>query len=430
MEADVDGRDDAAVSQPTRSSAEAARLHREGRAGAVELQPMDDRLRELDRLKADFLSMVSHELRTPLTAIIGYTDLLLRQVHGPLNERQVRHGQAVKKAAHRLLALINDVLDVGRLEGGEIELTTAAVPLAESFQRIVGDVRAAADERQLELRLDVPTPLPAVLADAERLHQILINLVGNAIKFSPTGGTVTVRAGRRGDLARICVSDNGVGIPAEQLGRIWDRFHQVDSSTRRRFGGTGLGLAIVRNLVELQGGAVEAHSDGPGLGSTFCFSLPLAETAPAAGSERAATPASPTPPAVAYRRRVLIVDDERDNREVIASIVSDVLGHEAILAGDGSEALARVEEGADLVLLDLRMPGPDGFEVARRLKAQPRTAKIPIVAITALAERGDQQDAIAAGCVGWVAKPFSEAELAEAIRLALSARPRSADAGA
>jgi signal transduction histidine kinase/CheY-like chemotaxis protein len=430
MEADVDGRDDAAVSQPTRSSAEAARLHREGRAGAVDLQPMDDRLRELDRLKADFLSMVSHELRTPLTAIIGYTDLLLRQVHGPLNERQVRHGQAVKKAAHRLLALINDVLDVGRLEGGEIELTTAAVPLAESFQRIVGDVRAAADERQLELRLDVPTPLPAVLADAERLHQILINLVGNAIKFSPTGGTVTVRAERRGDLARICVSDNGVGIPAEQVGRIWDRFHQVDSSARRRFGGSGLGLAIVRNLVELQGGAVEAHSDGPGRGSRFCFSLPLAETAPVTDSERTGTRTSPTPPAVASRYRVLIVDDERDNREVIASIVSDVLGHEAVLAGDGSEALARVEEGADLILLDLRMPGLDGFEVAGRLKAQPRTAKIPIVAITALAEAGDQQDALAAGCVGWVAKPFSEAELAEAIRLALSARARSADAGA
>lgn len=265
-----------AIADHIAALAETARLYEESQARTAELERANEELRQLDRLKGDFLSMISHELRTPLTAIIGYNDLLLRQVHGSLNERQQLYGAAVKKAAYRLLALINDLLDVTRLECGQIELKTAPVRLEEVFARATDEVQPAAEQAALELRLDIPLVLPPVMADLERLHQVLINLLDNAIKFTRPGGTITVRAERTDDAVRICAIDTGVGVPKEQLERIWDRFHQADSSAGRHFGGTGLGLAIVRQLVEMQGGTVEARSAGPGTGSSFGFTLPVA----------------------------------------------------------------------------------------------------------------------------------------------------------
>jgi CheY-like chemotaxis protein len=367
--------------------------------------------------------MVSHELRTPLTAVIGYTDLLLRQVHGSLTERQEQHQRAVSKAAHRLLELINDLLDVTRLESGQVELNLDDVPLGDAFDRALARLQGSAEARGIELRLDVPTNLPSVRADPDRLQQILVNLLDNAIKFTPRGGTVTLRADRRDGAAHVSVSDTGVGVPPEHLERIWDRFHQADSSARRRFGGTGLGLAIVRNLVELHRGRVRAHSRGPGNGSTFCFALPLGE-ADAPTGERGPSRPEPAASPTAGRRHVLIVDDDVDNRGVIASIVGDLLGHQPVLAEDGQQALALADDRPDLILLDLRLPGLDGFEVARRLKAAERTADIPIVAISALADRDDREAAYAAGCVGWVTKPFTPTGLGDAIDRALAAAER------
>ena len=398
---------------------ESAWLGHQHEARVAELERSNADLRELERLQGDFLSMVSHELRTPLTAIIGYTDLLLRQAHGPLNERQSRHGEAVKKAAHRLLGLINDLLDVTRLESRQVELAIAPLPLAEAFSRALGEAEAAAEQRQIELRLDVPTSLPIVLADGERLNQILENLLDNAIKFTPAGGRVILRSERRDGQAHVCVEDTGVGVPPEQLEIIWSRFHQVDSSTRRRFGGTGLGLAIVRNLVALHQGSVDASSGESGAGSRFCFSIPMAPAAPASPQAVVTPPVAPRE-RLEQERRILVVDDEPDNRALIASIITDILGHRAWLAADGTDALRQARDEPDLILLDLRMPGLSGFEVARALKSDPRTADIPLVALTALAAEGDRESALAAGCTGWVTKPFSSAELAAAIRGALA----------
>jgi signal transduction histidine kinase/ActR/RegA family two-component response regulator len=372
-------------------------------------------LSKLDELKSHFLSMVSHELRTPLTAIIGYTDLLLRQVHGSLNERQHNHQIAVKKAAHRLLTLINDLLDVTRLESGLVALHRSSVPLASVFDRAIRQMEPIADEREIELRLDVPTLLPTLLADGERLTQVLVNLLDNAVKFTPPGGQVTLRAERTTSMARVSVSDTGLGVRPEDLPEIWHRLHQGDSSTRRRFGGSGLGLAIVRNLVELHGGSVEVCSDGEGLGSTFSFTVPLATAFQEQPLPSSRSDEDDGRVQLLGARRVLIVDDDPDNREVIASIVGDVMGHTALLAESGRQALALARELPDLILLDLRMPDIDGFEVARRLKSDPLTAQIPIVAITALADDDDQHAAIAAGCVGCVTKPFTPTSLSGAI---------------
>jgi signal transduction histidine kinase/CheY-like chemotaxis protein len=396
------------------SAAEAERLTRESAAHLAEIERVSSVLEEIDRMKGDFLSMISHELRTPLTAIIGYTDLLLRQIHGTLTDRQAHHQQSVKKAAHRLLALINDLLDLNRLEGGHVLLNQDDVSLIEAVRRAVAQCASGAEQRAVELRLDVPMAPVAVHADPERLHQILVNLLDNAVKFTPQQGSVTVRVDHGDDAVTVSVVDTGVGVPPDQIDRIWDRFHQADSSTRRQFGGTGLGLAIVRHLVELHGGSVSVASAGPNEGSTFSFTVPAAGIV----DSQLTTPPSPPPepaPLPGPSRTVLIVDDEPDNREVITSIVQDVLGHTVLTATNGPEALEQVDRQPDLVLLDLRMPGMSGFEVARALKQRPSTAQIPIIAITALDDEDDRREATDAGCIGCVTKPFSEEALATAV---------------
>jgi signal transduction histidine kinase/ActR/RegA family two-component response regulator len=413
-------------------AAAAARLERESARRQAEIVRVSAVLNDTDRLKGEFLSMMSHELRTPLTAIIGYTDLLMRQIHGPLTERQTKHQQAVKKAANRLLGLINDLLDVNRMESGHVTLNVEAVVLNEAVHRAVEQVAPSAELRGVELRLDVPLAPVALFADAERLQQIIANLLDNAVKFTAAGGTVTVRINRQGDAVTVSVIDTGIGVPPEQLERIWDRFHQADSGSRRQFGGTGLGLAIVRHLVELHRGTVSVSSTGTGEGSTFRVTLPTGQapaiveppSEPVQSPPPVDTVSDTTPP---QHRTILIVDDQPDNREVIASIVQDVMGHVAMLAENGTEALAAAEQGPDLILLDLRMPGVSGFEVARILRAAPRTCHIPIIAITALNDEQDRHDAIEAGCSGCLTKPFSQEALVSAVAAALATA--SAEAG-
>jgi signal transduction histidine kinase/ActR/RegA family two-component response regulator len=412
--------------------AEAARLEQESAERQAEITRVNAVLDGTDRIKGEFLSMISHELRTPLTAIIGYTDLLLRQIHGPLSDRQTKHQTAVKKAAHRLLGLINDLLDVNRMESGHVTLNPALAALNDAVHQAVAQLAPTAEQRGVELRLDAPLTPVTLVADAERLQQIVANLLDNAIKFTPTDGTVTVRIKQQDDAVTVSVIDTGIGVPPEQLERIWDRFHQADAGTRRKFGGTGLGLAIVRHLVELHGGTVSVASSGIGEGSTFRFTLPttqevatVAEDRPTANSPRPTdTPPHTDAPLHAHRpgRTVLIVDDEPDNREVIASIVQDVLGHRAVVAANGPDALAAAESRPDVILLDLRMPGMSGFEVARTLRNAPHARTIPIVAITALNDDQDRLEALEAGCDSCVTKPFTQEALAGALSAALAAR--------
>jgi len=247
--------------------------------------------REVDRLKDEFVAVVSHELRTPITAVMGYTDILLRGLRGPLAPKQADALGSIRAAAQRLLVLINDLLDTSRLEAGKQELTLVPVDLHGATDRALMAVGVLAASKGIRLVHAVPRGLPLVLADEEQLQRILGNLLSNAIKFTPEGGTVTLsaearpaavgEAGRRRDLATrfvaVMVTDTGVGIPPEHQAKIWEKFHQVDSSSRRPFGGTGLGLAITKGLVELHGGTVWVESEGiPGRGSTFGFTLPVA----------------------------------------------------------------------------------------------------------------------------------------------------------
>jgi signal transduction histidine kinase len=395
-----------------------ARALQASRERAVDLELVNAELREVDRLKTNFLSMVSHELRTPLTAIIGYTDLLLRGTHGALSERQLRHQAAVKQAAQRLLALINDLLDVSRLQSAQVELELAPVSLAEVFDEALSGARELAANAQLSLRVELPTNLPLLRADRDRLVQVLNNLLSNAIKFTPPGGRVELQAEQdeAAGLARISVSDTGAGIAAEHLDHIWDSFYQADSSVRRRFGGTGLGLAIVRMLVELHGGRVAAESGGPDQGARFSFQLPIQD-----GS----TIRSPVAPVALDSQpvsaaTVLVVEDHPDNRELLATVLQEVLQLQVITARDGVEALERAATLPDLILLDLILPRLDGFEVVRRLKADPRTRHIPVLALTALTDESERQEALSAGCDGLIVKPFDTDTLVQTVAARLT----------
>src|SRR5262245_28339602 len=302
---------------------EYAEKEREARA----LEQVNEELRRLDELKSEFLAMVSHELRTPLTAIVGYSRLLLRQAHGTLTPKQVEHQEAIFRGAQRLNDLINDLLDVSRLEAGRIELMPRSLELRQVVEQVGTVVTAAAQARRIHVRTLLPPGLPPVKADASRLQQILVNLVGNAVKFSAPGGEVRVLAGRQRDQVWVAVEDDGVGIAKEELARIWDPFYQVEAPMRRRHGGSGLGLAIVRRLVELHGGVVRAESEGEGRGSRFTFTLPIA-VMPADTVARGAEPTLPIE-AVLGGREVLIVEDEKETQELMRAVVEDLLGGRA-----------------------------------------------------------------------------------------------------
>src|SRR5213080_1772572 len=386
---------------------EYAAKEREARA----LAQVNEELRRLDELKSEFLAMVSHELRTPLTAIVGYSRLLMRQVHGPLTPKQLEHQEAIFRSAQRLTELINDLLDVSRLEAARVELDPRPTDVREAVEHVVAAVRVASQAKQIRIANAVGSDVPAVHADATQLHQILVNLVGNAVKFTPAGGAVTVRAARQGDQVWIAVEDSGVGIAKDELARIWDPFYQVESPMRRRHGGSGLGLAIVRRLVELHGGVVRAESDGEGRGSRFTFTLPVA-TLPADTSAQTVEPLLQLELVLAGRE-VLVVEDERATQELIRAVVEDLLGGRARICDSGEHCLQLARERTPaLVLLDLMLPGLSGWEVARRLRQDPRTSSVPIIAVSALSRPQERESALHAGCDAYVAKPFTPDELA------------------
>jgi signal transduction histidine kinase/CheY-like chemotaxis protein len=384
---------------------------------ARSLAQVNEELRRLDELKSEFLAMVSHELRTPLTAIIGYSRLLLRQAHGPLNPRQLEHQEAIFRSAQRLTDLINDLLDVSRLEAARVELQPRPTDARQVVDHVLGVVRVAAQAKQIRLLNELERTLPLVQADQTRLHQILVNLVGNAVKFTPAGGSVRVRADRHNSQLLIAVEDTGVGIAAEELARIWDPFYQVESPMRRSHGGSGLGLAIVRRLVELHGGVVRAESEGENQGSRFSFTLPLAvESGPAESPAESETVIEP----VLAGRQVLIVEDDEASQSLMREVVEGTMNGRARVCGDGEQALAdAIADPPALILLDLMLPRVSGWEVARRLRQHPATRNLPIIAVSALARPQEREAALHAGCDAYLSKPFLPEELARVVTTTL-----------
>lgn len=372
-----------------------------------------------NRAKDEFLALVSHELRNPLNAMLGWVRVLQTAgVDAAMTERGL---DTIERNVDLQAQLIDDLLDFSRVSTGQLELDRAPADLAEIVERAVESFRVAALERGLTLSHTADASLPRVPVDAERIHQVLSNLIGNALKFTPSGGRVTVRLECDGETARIEVEDTGEGIDPEFLPFVFERFHQFDSSRTRRHGGLGLGLAIVAHIVERHGGRVDAHSDGPGRGARFTVRLPLH----AATSARA-----PEPERDDSRRidglHVLVVDDEPDALSVLEAALG-LHGARVTIAHSADAALDSVmDDPPDCVVSDIAMPGTDGYAFLTRFRLVDGTGRCPCVALTAYASDSDRDAALAAGFDAHVAKPVEPAAL---VALIASLTENDAQAG-
>ena len=359
-----------------------------------------------NRAKSQFLADMSHELRTPLNAVLGYAQLLT--MDGGLSARQARGLDTIHKSGQHLLELINDILDLARIEAGRTELNPEAVNLRELLQTVVNLMRVKADEKRLAFVFEAGAGLPrAVMADERRLRQVLLNLLGNAIKFTDQG-TVTLRADAQGKgpgqvLLRLEVEDTGVGMRPEEMQRIFEPFEQVGDA-QRRAGGTGLGLAITRALVNDMGGQVHVSSE-PGRGSRFSVELPLPVVQPAEAAPRQA--AAGVPRYQGPARRVLVVDDVVANRDLMCDFLTKA-GFQVAQASDGSELLAAAKSfRPDLILMDSVMPSVDGLEATRRLRRDAGLAAVPVIAVSASATAEHRAACLQAGVNVFLTKPVS-----------------------
>jgi signal transduction histidine kinase/ActR/RegA family two-component response regulator len=377
-----------------------------------------------NRAKTEFLARMSHEIRTPMNGILGMAQLLMET---PLSQSQRGQLQTLYRSGDGLLDIINDVLDFAKIESGRLELERINFDLRRAVTDTIAPLRDRARRQGLTLELEIAPELPQfVSGDTVRLRQVLINLVGNAIKFTASG-SIGVRIGRtpppaHADAARgaapradpdtlyFSVADTGVGIAPEAAARIFDAFAQADVSHTRRYGGTGLGLSISKQLVELMGGAIGVTSE-PGRGSLFWFALPM-PAAPAADAGRDALPPASETLAV-QQGRVLLVEDNVVNREVAQAMLR-AFGLDVTIATNGVEAVeTHARESFDLVLMDCEMPEMDGFEATRAMRQRELAGgrETPIIALTAHAVAGDRERCLAAGMNDYLSKPFRRDEL-------------------
>ena len=377
-------------------------------------------LREADRRKDEFLAMLAHELRNPLAPIrtglhilrLGGGDRATADQVLPMLQRQVDH----------MVRLVDDLLEVSRITGGKVELRRERVDLATVLQSAIETSKPLIDAAHHGLVIELPGDPLIVDADPVRLSQVIANLLNNAAKYTDDGGRIRVAAFRErkgeGDHAIVTVEDNGTGIPRDMLTRIFDLFTQAERSYQRAQGGLGIGLTLVRSLVTLHGGSVEAASDGPGHGSVFTVRLPLA----AAGAGIATR--TPTAPQALARRRVLVVDDNVDVADSLRLLL-DMIGMDAHAVHDGASALAAMDDFApDIILLDIGMPGMDGHEFARHVRARADGQRIRLVAISGWGQDEDYQRSREAGVDDHLVKPVDLGAL-ERILAEVPATPRA-----
>ncbi|MBI3006926.1 MAG: response regulator [candidate division NC10 bacterium] len=369
------------------------------------------RLEEAHRVKNLFLANMSHELRTPLNSIIGFSSVLEEGLPGPLTEKQRRYVGHIHTSGKHLLAIINDILDLSKVEAGKIVLDPQTQLPGEILEGTSTVVRPTALEKNVTLTLEAPADLPPLTADPVRLKQILFNLLSNAVKFTPEGGRVTVRAAQpEPGWLEIAVADTGAGLAPEDLPKLFREFSQVSTGEGRQHEGTGLGLALTKRLVELHGGTVRAESPGRGRGSTFTVRLPLLGPAEPAAGEAPQPPEARSEPATPPL--VLIVEDEAEVARILEACLAEA-GYRTLLARDGEEALhlAALHRPA-VITLDLLLPGRDGWEVMAALKEDPATRGIPVVVLSVVART---RAGFAAGAVEYLEKPVNRASLLTAV---------------
>ncbi|NVB85285.1 MAG: HAMP domain-containing protein [Kofleriaceae bacterium] len=414
--------------------------NREIREAGTSLEDKANQLAQVSQYKSEFLANMSHELRTPLNSVIILANILADNGDGNLTAKQVEYATTILSSGRDLLALINQILDLSKIEAGRMQIERRPVPLDEVLAYTDKHFGPVAAQKQLKYTHSVTADVPPMITtDVQRLQQILMNLLSNAFKFTESGGvelrldierdasrlhTQSLRAAPR--VLAISIMDTGIGIPAEKQHLIFEAFQQVDGSTSRLYGGTGLGLTISRELARLLGGEIQLESS-VGKGSTFTLYLPLshevtAEVQTTALEPRVTAPAEVQPPAEPelVGRTLLVVDDDPRNLFAIASLL-ELDGATALTATSAKDAfdVLRDHSEVSVVFMDMMMPELDGFQATRQLRADPRYRDLPIIALTAKTMPGDREKTVEAGCNAFVAKPVEREKLFAALRQAM-----------
>jgi signal transduction histidine kinase/CheY-like chemotaxis protein len=369
---------------------------------AHELEQANLRIREADRMKSQFLATMSHELRTPMNSIIGFSEILSERLADRIDAKHLGFLMHIHTSGRHLLGIINDILDLSKIEAGKMEIypeTFAVAPVIESVCQVMRGMSANGPR----LIVDVAPDLPKIETDLAKFKQILFNLLSNAVKFSPATSPITIRATLENDAVTVTVHDEGIGIDPAHHAMIFEEFRQVDSTARREFGGTGLGLALVKKFVELQGGRVSVDSS-LGAGSTFSFTLPVRSQAAVV---------TRTPELSERNDRVLVIEDDANAYELISSALQSA-GFLSIRARHADEALHLARAAKPIaVTLDLVLPGADGWEVLKQLKSDESTRQLPVVIISMV----DNRDlGIALGADDYFIKPVDRPRLLECLR--------------
>ncbi len=392
---------------------------------------------QASQAKSMFLANMSHELRTPLNAILGMTEGLQEKVFGPINAEQFNALQAVEHSGNHLLELINDILNMAKIESGQIKLNLATTSITALCQSSLTFIQQQALIKNIQIKTELPSHLPNLFVDERYIRQALINLLNNAVKFTPDGGQITFTASYQQSPStpespdaqpqtsiRIAICDTGIGIAPEHLNQLFEPFIQIDSALNRQYEGTGLGLALVKRIIELHGGQVFVTSE-VGVGSSFMLDLPCSmalvplpppqdssnHIRPEVSSADAEEEASPL---------ILLAEDNEDNVRTFSSYLR-AKGYHLLLAGNGQDAIDLAQsETPDLILMDIQMPGMDGIEAMQHIRLDPTLRDIPIIALTALAMKGDRERCLEAGANKYLSKPVKLKQLEATIQQAIA----------
>jgi signal transduction histidine kinase/CheY-like chemotaxis protein len=398
-----------------------------------ELTAANAQLAAASHAKDEFLAGMSHELRTPLNAVLNMSESLQEGIYGPLTEKQEGPVRMVEESGRHLLSLINDILDLAKVESGAFHISIEPVIVEDICQASLRFINEAAHRKRLKVTTTFDRQVATIRADSRRLKQILVNLLSNAVKFTPEGGTIglEVEGSSENNTVRFTVWDTGVGISAEDQSRLFKPFVQLDAGLDRRYEGTGLGLSLVAAMTELHGGSVYLASPGHGHGSRFTISLPWSATM-VNGSPNAPLPLVPLAPSPIpdsnfiegpgtgsdqdSRPLILLAEDNKDNITSMCDFLQEK-GYRIVVARDGAAAVdVTRREHPDLILMDIQMPKVDGLEATRELRKDPDFAEVPIVALTALAMLGDRERCLAAGTNEYMSKPVNLKKLHKTIQ--------------